>query len=141
MSVGVGLVTFLGQRQYSMRAWLDPQRLASLGLTAAEVMGAIAEQNTDVAPGAIGQQPVPPGQDYQLVLNMLGRLTTPEQFGDIIIKVGEGGRFVRLREVARLDLGSQNSDLNCTLSVVKDGKQVHYPSVALAPSSATTRKS
>src|SRR5262245_54815252 len=121
---GVGLVNFLGQRQYSMRAWLDPQKLASLDLTAGEVMNAIREQNVDVAAGNIGQQPVPAGQVYQLVLNTLGRLTTPEEFGNIIVKVGTGGRFVRLRDVARLDLGAQNSDLICTLSTMKDGKEL-----------------
>ena len=108
---GVGLVKFLGQRQYSMRAWLDPQKLASLDLTASEVIEAISEQNVEVAAGNIGQQPVPAGQDYQLVLNTLGRLTTPEQFGEIIVKVGEDGRYVRLRDVARIELGAQNSDL------------------------------
>src|SRR5579859_1450939 len=65
---GVGLVTFLGQRQYSMRAWLDPQKLASLDLTASEVLQAIREQNTPVASGNVGQQPVPRGQTFQLVL-------------------------------------------------------------------------
>jgi multidrug efflux pump len=131
-SPGVGLVNFLGQRQYSMRAWLDPQRLAALNVTAGEVMNAIRMQNIQVAAGNIGQQPVPKGQAYQLVLNTLGRLSTVEQFGDIIVKVGEGGRFVRLKQVARLDLGAQNSDLVCTLSMKKDGKPVRYPSVALA---------
>ena len=113
---GVGLVNFLGQRQYSMRAWLDPQKLAALDLTASEVIDAISEQNVEVAAGNIGQQPVPPGQVYQLVLNTLGRLTTPEQFGEIIVKVGQDGRYVRLRDVADIDLGSQNSDLICTLT-------------------------
>src|SRR5206468_4154706 len=100
---GVGLVNFLGQRQYSMRAWLDPQKLASLDLTASEVMHAIEEQNVDVAAGNIGQQPVPKGQVYQLVLNTQGRLTTPDEFGAIIVKVGKAGRLVYLRDVARLD--------------------------------------
>jgi multidrug efflux pump subunit AcrB len=131
-SPGVGLVTFLGQREYSMRAWLDPQKLAALDLTAGEVMNAIREQNVDVAAGNIGQQPVPKGQLYQLVLNTLGRLTTPEQFGNIIVKVVAGGRMVYLRDVARLDLGAQNSDLICTLSTVKDSQPIQYPSVALA---------
>jgi multidrug efflux pump len=129
---GVGLVSFLGQRQYSMRAWLDPQKLASLDMTASEVMHAIQEQNVDVAAGNVGQQPVPKGQNYQLVLNTLGRLTTPEEFGNIIVKVGDGGRYVRLKDVARLDLGAQNSDLICVLSTHKDGKQIQYPSIALA---------
>ena len=113
---GVGLVNFLGQRQYSMRAWLDPQKLASLDLTASEVIDAVNEQNVVVAAGNIGQQPVPAGQTYQLVLNTLGRLSTPEQFGEIIVKVGDDGRYVRLRDVAKIELGAQNSDLNCTLT-------------------------
>jgi multidrug efflux pump len=129
---GVGLVTFLGQREYSMRAWLDPQKLASLDLTASEVLQAIREQNTPVASGNVGQQPVPRGQTYQLVLNAQGRLKTKEEFGRIIIKVGQQGRFVRLQDVARLDLGSQNSDLDCNLSLIDDGKLTRYPSVALA---------
>ncbi len=129
---GVGLVTFLGQRQYSMRAWLDPQKLASLDLTASEVVNAIREQNVDVAPGNVGQQPVPKGQVYQLVLNALGRLTTPQQFGNIVVKVGQSGRLVHLRDVARLELGAQNSDLDCVLSEMRDGKAARSPSVALA---------
>jgi len=83
-SPGVGLVTFLGQRQYSMRAWLDPQKLAALDITASEVVTAIQEQNVEVAAGNIGQEPVPRGQNYQLVLNALGRLTTEKQFGEIM---------------------------------------------------------
>src|SRR5262245_35154484 len=97
---GVGLVTFLGQRSYSMRAWLDPQKLASLDLTANEVVQAIREQNIDVAAGNIGQQPVPRGQSYQLVLNTLGRLSSPQQFDEIVVKVGQDGRLVSLRDVA-----------------------------------------
>jgi multidrug efflux pump len=129
---GVGLVTVLGQRQYSMRAWLDPQKLSSLDLTAGEVIQAIREQNVDVAAGNIGQQPVPQGQNYQLVLNTLGRLTTPEQFGKIVVKVGQQGRIVHLRDVARVELGAQNSDLDCVLSETTDGAVKHYPSVGMA---------
>lgn len=129
---GVGLVTFLGQRQYSMRAWLDPQKMAALELTASDVVDAISEQNVEVAAGNIGQQPVPPGQTYQLVLSALGRLTTTEQFGEIIVKVGQDGRLVRLRDVARLELGAQNSDLLCNLGQVEGGGVRRYPSVAMA---------
>jgi multidrug efflux pump subunit AcrB len=128
---GIALVNYLGQRQYSVRAWLDPQKVAALGMTAGEVMDAIRGQNVVVAPGNIGQQPVPKGQDYQLVLNTLGRLSTLEQFGEIVVKAGRDGRIVYLRDVARLELGAQNSDLDCTLSLKKDGKAVRYPSVAL----------
>jgi multidrug efflux pump subunit AcrB len=145
---GVGLVNFLGQRQYSMRAWLDPQKMASLELTTGEVMNAIQEQNINVAPGNVGQEPVPPGQDYQLVLNTLGSLIDEQQFGEIIVKVGKDGRLVHLRDVVRtpkfdssgqpipgqqgIELGAQNADLACALNVVKDGNPVRYPSVALA---------
>ncbi|MFN4258684.1 MAG: efflux RND transporter permease subunit [Gemmataceae bacterium] len=129
---GVGLVSFLGQREYSMRAWLDPQKLAALNMTAKEVVEAIEEQNVDVAAGNIGQQPVPPGQTYQLVLNTLGRLTTTQQFGAIVVKAAEDGRLVYLRDVARLELGAQNSDLICNIGVVENGETVLYPSVALA---------
>src|SRR6202042_2423881 len=82
--------------------------------------------------GNVGQQPVPKGQAYQLVLNALGRLTTPQQFGDIIVKVGQGGRYVRLRDVARLQLGAQNSDIDCTIGDLCGGKVARDPSVALA---------
>jgi multidrug efflux pump len=145
---GVGLVTFLGQRQYSMRAWLDPQKMAAMDLTASEVMTAIQDQNIDVASGNIGQQPVPAGQTYQLVLNTLGRLSTEKQFGDIIVKIGNEGRIVYLRDVVRtakldstgkpvagtrgIELGAQNSDLICTLSTNIDGKRVQYPSIGMA---------
>jgi hydrophobe/amphiphile efflux-1 (HAE1) family protein len=88
---GVADIGYLGQRNYSMRAWLDPDRLASLGLTASDVVAAIGQQNVQVAAGQIGQQPAPPGQQFQLTINTLGRLRDPEQFADIIIKVGQGG--------------------------------------------------
>jgi len=128
---GVANVSYLGERDYSMRAWLDPEKLASLNLTADDVSQAISEQNLQVAAGQIGQQPVPAGQQFQLTINTLGRLIDPEQFADIIIKVGEGSPtngqaagIVRLRDVARIELGSQQYDQSCTL----DGQ----PSVALS---------
>lgn len=129
---GVGLVTFLGQRQYSMRAWLDPQKLSSLGLTASDVVQAMREQNVDIAAGNVGQQPVPVGQTYQLALQTLGRLTTAKQFGNIVLKAGKEGQLVHLRDVARLELGAQNSDLDCTLAEKKDGQAMRYPAVAMA---------
>ena len=89
---GVADITYFGQRDYSLRAWLDADKLAALGLTAADVVAAISEQNLQVAAGQIGQQPVPKGQQFQLTINTLGRLTSPEQFGEIIIKAGSGGQ-------------------------------------------------
>src|SRR5271167_1292033 len=88
---GVASITYLGQRDYSLRAWLDPQKLASRNLSATDVVTAISQQNLQVAAGQIGQQPVPRGQQFQLTINTLGRLVDREQFGQIIIKVGQEG--------------------------------------------------
>ena len=88
---GVAGVGYLGERDYSMRAWLDPDKMAALGISTTDVVTAIAAQNLQVAAGSIGQQPVPKGQQYQLTINTLGRLTDTDQFADIIVKVGTGG--------------------------------------------------
>ncbi|MEN6556958.1 MAG: efflux RND transporter permease subunit, partial [Thermoguttaceae bacterium] len=87
---GVADVTYFGQRDYSLRAWLDPDRLAVLNLSADDVVTAISQQNLQVAAGQIGQEPVPKGQQFQLTINTLGRLVNPEQFADIIVKAGSG---------------------------------------------------
>ena len=83
---GVGDVSFLGQLDYSMRVWLDPERLAVLGMTALDVLQALREQNVQVAAGALGRPPVPAGQVFQHTLTTLGRLTEAEEFGEIIVK-------------------------------------------------------
>ena len=83
---GVGGVGYIGQRDYSLRAWLDPNKLAALNLSAMDVVNAISAQNIQVSAGQIGQRPVPKGQQFQLTITTLGRLTDPEQFADIIIK-------------------------------------------------------
>src|SRR5471032_2957876 len=85
---GVAGITYFGQRDYSLRAWLDPDKLAALNISATDVVNAISQQNIQVAAGQIGQQPAPKGQQFQLTINTLGRLTDPEQFADIIIKAG-----------------------------------------------------
>ncbi|MBN9521053.1 efflux RND transporter permease subunit [bacterium] len=85
---GVGDVTIIGQQDYSMRAWLDPDKMQANGLTATDVVKAVQEQNVQVAAGQIGQEPAPRGQAYQLTLTTLGRLTDPEQFADIVLKTG-----------------------------------------------------
>ncbi len=162
---GVAGITYLGQRDYSLRAWLDPDKLAALNPSATDVVTAISQQNVQVAAGQIGQPPVSRSQQFQLTINTLGRLTDPEQFADIILKTfqtaigssvdGSSGQstatsqatalgqttstqmspplpantststgIVRLRDVARVTLGSQQYDQTCTL----DGK----PSVALS---------
>ena len=85
---GVAGISYLGQRDYSLRAWLDPNKLAALNISATDVITAISQQNLQVAAGQIGQQPVPRGQQFQLTINTLGRLVEPEQFGEIILKAG-----------------------------------------------------
>src|SRR5215475_802628 len=87
---GVAGITYLGQRDYSLRAWLDPDRMAALGLGAMDVVTAIGQQNIQVAAGQIGQQPVPKGQQFQLTINTKGRLIDPDEFENIIVKAGPG---------------------------------------------------
>ncbi|HET6881993.1 MAG TPA: efflux RND transporter permease subunit, partial [Pirellulales bacterium] len=112
---GVGDVFVFGQRDYSMRVWVNPEELAARGLTAADVANAIREQNMPVALGAIGQQPAPGDQVIQVSLNTLGRLDTVEQFENIILKATPEGRMTRLKDVARVELGAKNLDVNVSM--------------------------
>ncbi len=121
---GVGDITYLGQRDYSMRVWLDPEKMASISLSSDDVVKAIEEQNVQVAAGQIGQPPVPQGQVFQFAMTTLGRLSSKEQFESIIIKNGTDGRVVYLRDVARIELGAQSYDQVCTMD--------RKPSVALS---------
>ena len=109
---GVSDVTIFGQRDYSMRIWVDPEKLAARDMTAADVAAAIRKQNMQVAAGQIGQPPIPDGQEIQVPLSTLGRLTEPEQFGDIIIKKSADGRIVRVKDIARVELGAKNQDVS-----------------------------
>ncbi|HEV8071689.1 MAG TPA: efflux RND transporter permease subunit [Planctomycetaceae bacterium] len=92
---GVAGISYLGQRDYSLRAWLDPDKMAALGIDVSDIITAIGEQNLQVAAGMIGQPPAPKGQQFELTVNTLGRLTTPEQFGDIVIKAAQGNPLVQ----------------------------------------------
>ena len=104
---GVGDVNIFGERRYSMRIWLDPDRLANLNITATDVQAAIAEQNVQVAAGKIGQSPAPAGTAFEYQVNAQGRLSDPAQFGEIIVRADPtGGSVVRLRDVARIELGA-----------------------------------
>ncbi len=107
---GVGDVSILGQQDYSMRVWLDPDKLQSRNLTVNDVILVLREQNVQVAAGQIGQPPVPNGQDFQYTLSTLGRLVEAEQFADIILKTGSDGEVTYLRDVSRTDLGARNQD-------------------------------
>ncbi len=112
---GVGDVSYLGQQDYSMRVWLDPEKMAARSLTASDVVNAVKEQNVQVAAGQIGQPPIPAGQDFQYTMSALGRLVEPGQFADIIVKTGTAGEVIRLRDVGRIELGAKNQDQSCTL--------------------------
>src|SRR6516162_3340877 len=114
---GVGDVTYLGQRDYSMRVWLDPQKLASYNLIPQDVVNAISAQNIQVAAGQIGQPPTPRGQVTQYIITTKRRLENPDEFGNIIVKENNGS-LLYLRDVAEIDMGAQSYDLTCTL----DGK-------------------
>lgn len=140
---GVGDIVIFGQRDYAMRIWLDPNKAAARNVTAVDVVNAIQSQNVQVAAGQIGQEPVPPGQQLQLPLSALGRLETVRQFGDIIIRAGQGttqagssssqssqaatdpsAPVVHVRDVAKIELAAQNYDIASRL----DGQ----PSAGLA---------
>ncbi len=120
---GISDINVMGQRDYSMRIWVDPEKLAARSLTAGDVVNAIREQNVQVASGQIGQEPVRPGQETQITLATLGRLEQPEQFANIILRTMPDGAITRLRDVGRVDLGARNEDVSCKL----DG----YPSAGL----------
>ncbi|WP_164008673.1 efflux RND transporter permease subunit [Pyxidicoccus trucidator] len=125
---GVGGVVVWGAGEYSMRVWLDPAKLASRKLTASDAVAAIREQNVQVAAGVVGQQP-DASSAFQITVTTQGRLTDEEQFGDIVLKVGEGGQVTRLRDVARVELGASSYSLKALL----DGK----PAVAIGINQAS----
>jgi len=118
---GVGQIKIVGIGNYSMRIWVDPYKLASRSLTAVDVVSAVQNQNVQVAAGNVGQQPVPPGQIFQLPMDALGRLNTERQFGDIILKAGAGAQanpsspVVHVRDVAKVEMGAQSYDQFCRL--------------------------
>jgi HAE1 family hydrophobic/amphiphilic exporter-1 len=121
---GVGDLIIFGERQYSLRIWLDPEKLASYGLTSSEVVRAIQEQNVQVSGGALGQEPTPGDSAFQMTVTTQGRFEDPRQFRQIIVQATRDGRLVRLQDVARVELGAQDYVTNSYLN----GK----PAVALA---------
>ena len=105
---GVGDLTIFGERQYSLRVWLDPEKFASFGLTAGDVTRAIQEQNIQVSGGALGQEPTPSNGAFQITVTTQGRLEDPRQFRQIIVRSTPDGHLVRVQDVARVELGSQD---------------------------------
>jgi HAE1 family hydrophobic/amphiphilic exporter-1 len=121
---GVGDLTIFGERQYSLRIWLDPDKLAAFGLTSADVVSAIQAQNVQVSSGALGQEPTPSASAFQITVNTQGRFQDVAQFRRVIVRSTSDGRLVRVQDVARVELGAQDYVTNSYL----DGK----PAVALA---------
>ena len=105
---GVGDVNLFGERRYSMRVWLDPDKLAKLGVTSQDVVSALREQNQQVAAGVLGQPPAPAGLPFQYALVSRGRLETPEEFSDVVLRTKPDGSIMRLSDVARVELGAQS---------------------------------
>src|SRR3954468_24100088 len=104
---GVSDVTIFGERKYSMRLWLDPDRMAARKITANDVVNALRQQNVQVAAGSLGQAPAPSGQMYQLSVRAVGRLREPAEFDNVILKSGEDAALVRVRDVGRAELGAE----------------------------------
>jgi multidrug efflux pump len=128
---GVGQVQVFGAGDYAMRIWLDPQKIAQLGLSASDIVAEIRSQNVQAAAGIVGASPGLPHIDLQLPVNAQGRLQTEQEFGDIIIKAGSDGAITRLRDVARIELGASEYALRSLL----DNKQAVAIPIFQAPGS------
>jgi len=121
---GVGDVNLFGLREYSMRVWLDPARLAVRNIATSDVVQALRAQNVQVASGTIGQPPTPSGHAFQIPVTTLGRLREPEEFENIVIKTAPGGLITRVRDVARIELAARDYSVNSYLN--------NQPAVAMA---------
>ncbi|MGZ8186342.1 MAG: efflux RND transporter permease subunit [Methylobacter sp.] len=113
---GVGDILVFGARDYSMRLWLDPGKIAANNMTAGEVVAAVREQNIQVTAGVVGQQPMAEDTDFQYTVSTLGRLMKVDQFSDIVVKTGDDGRITKLKDVARIELGAKDYNSGLYLS-------------------------
>src|SRR5215472_327776 len=113
---GIASVTVFGAGQYAIRLWVRPDRLAQMSITVPEIINAIQQQNTVNPSGKIGGEPVPAGQEFTYAVRSQGRLELESQFGDIVLRASPGGAIVRVRDVARVELGSQNYDMLARLN-------------------------
>lgn len=109
---GVADVFIFGERKYAMRLWLDPERMASRGLTASDVANALREQNVEIAAGQVGQPPAPPNQTYQISVRAIGRLADSGEFDNIVLERAPNGSLVRLRDVGHAELGAEDYSSN-----------------------------
>src|SRR3954462_14734665 len=126
---GIADVTIFGARDYSMRVWINPEKMARLGVTPADVAAALRAQNAQYAAGKIGTEPAPPGQDLVYTVTATGRLIEPEQFGEIVVRAMGPNGVLRLKDIARLELGALNYDTSNTL----DGRQTIGMATYLQP--------
>ena len=126
---GVGQASLFGLLKYSMRIWFDVQRLNNLGMAPSEIVAAIQSQNVQAPVGRIGAQPIATDQQFQFNLQTKGRLTTPDEFGAIVVRANSDGSLIRVRDVARVEMGAQNSDNSSRL----DGKPAVAVGIYLAP--------
>src|SRR5512147_1183595 len=113
---GIASVSVFGAGQYAIRLWVRPDRLAQMGITVPEIINAIQQQNTVNPAGKVGGEPVPKGQEFTYAVRSQGRLETEEQFGEIVLRAAPGGAIVRVKDVARIELGSQNYDMMARLN-------------------------
>jgi HAE1 family hydrophobic/amphiphilic exporter-1/multidrug efflux pump len=115
---GVGQVTVLGARDYGMRIWLDPKKMANLSVTTDDVSAILSEQNVVAPAGTVGAEPAPPGQQMQYIASVKGRLSTVEEYNNIVVRTGKDGAVVRLRDIARVELAATNYALSGKLNGV-----------------------
>ncbi len=115
-SDGVGNILIFGEREFAARVWLDPDKMASLGLVASDVVGALREQNVQVSGGSLGAPPNDSNSAFQVTVTTAGRLETPKEFGAVIVRATEDGRVVRLRDVARVEIGARSYVTNSYLN-------------------------
>ena len=113
---GVAAATVMGDMSYSMRLWLNPDRMASLGVTVTEIKSALQEQNLIVAAGKLGASPSEANQQFEYSIQAKGRLKTVEEFGQTVIRAQANGNFVRLKDIARIELGSQDYGIQARLN-------------------------
>jgi hydrophobe/amphiphile efflux-1 (HAE1) family protein len=132
---GVGQAQLFARLKYSMRIWFDVQRLISLNLTPSDVANAVQAQNVQAATGRVGAPPIEDDQQYQMNVQTQGRLTTPEQFGNIVLRANPDGSMLRVRDVARVEIGAQNNDIDSRLN----GHPTVAAAIYLAPDANAVR--
>jgi HAE1 family hydrophobic/amphiphilic exporter-1 len=125
---GVGGINVMPMKDFSMRVWLDPEKLKARGFTVSDVISAVRQQNVQVAAGALGRQPAPAGTDFEYIVNTQGRLATPEEFGAIIVRTTPDGRTVRVRDLARVELGARDYSTVATFNGKPNAVLIAYQS-------------